>query len=259
MVLNNSERMVAACMLRNHEIFAYAARTWTCAPTMKDFEALKEHLDKLYLDGKLGFSGGRMKSANNISDLWKDINTKEQRRKVGDMTAVAKFVLEAAGVQIIDVPQEKEPGLVSSIAKVRAAAIFDHFRWIWLFLHLDVLAVAKGEGPDTYRGQGEGVDHQPQLCQVQARARARLQRAQGDQREVQESQEEGQARREAERSPPHFFWFYHDTAQRAQKHFALRFLSSLSAKRPNYRRKKDARVKPGNFNPRFQFFNPIFF
>jgi hypothetical protein len=152
MVLNNSERMVAACMLRNHEIFAYAARTWTGAPTMKDFEALKEHLDKLYLDGKLGFSGGRMKSANNISDLWKDTNTKEQRRKVGDMAAVAKFVLEAAGVQIIDVPQEKEPGLVSSIAKVRAAAIFDHFRWIWLFLHLDVLAVAKGEGPDTYRG-----------------------------------------------------------------------------------------------------------
>ena len=124
MVLNSPERMVAACMLRNHEIYAYAARTWTCAPTMKDFEALKEHLDQLYLDGKLGFSGGRMKSANNLSDLWKEINTKEHRRKCSEMTAVAKFVLEAAGVPIIDVPQEKEPGLVSSIAKVRAPSAF---------------------------------------------------------------------------------------------------------------------------------------
>ena len=53
MVLNNSERMVAACMLRNHEIFAYAARTWTCAPTMEEFEAPKVHLGKLYDGGKL--------------------------------------------------------------------------------------------------------------------------------------------------------------------------------------------------------------
>ena len=128
MVLNSPERMVAACMLRNHEIYAYAARTCTCAPTMKDFEAPKEHLDQLYLDGKLGFSGGCMKSANNLSDLWKEINMKEHRRKCSEMTAVAKFVLEAAGVSISDVPQENEPGLVSSIAKVRAAAIFDHFR-----------------------------------------------------------------------------------------------------------------------------------
>jgi hypothetical protein len=124
MVLSNSDSKVAACMLRDHEIFAYAARTWTCAPTMKEFEALKVHLDKLYLDGKLGFPGGRMKRARDISDLWKIIDTEEHRRKVGEMTAVAKFVLEAAGVSIIDVPQEKEPGLVSSIAKVRAPSAF---------------------------------------------------------------------------------------------------------------------------------------
>ena len=124
MVISNSDSTAAACMIRNHEIFAYAARTWTCAPTMKEFEALKVHLDKLYLDGKLGFPGGCMKRPKDISDLWKKINTEEHRRKVGEMTAVAKFVLEAAGVPIIDVPQEKEPGLVSSIAKVRAPSAF---------------------------------------------------------------------------------------------------------------------------------------
>ena len=40
------------------------------------------------------------------------------------MTAVVKFILEPAGVLIIDVPQEKEPGLVSSIAKVQAPSAF---------------------------------------------------------------------------------------------------------------------------------------
>ena len=124
MVLNSSDSKVAACMLRDHKIFAYAARTWTCAPTMKEFEALKVHLGKLYLDGKLGFPGGCMKRPKGISGLWKKINTEEHRRKVGEMTAVATFVLEAAGVSIIDVPQEKEPGLVSSIAKVRAPSAF---------------------------------------------------------------------------------------------------------------------------------------
>ena len=62
-------------MLRNHEIFAYATRTWTCAPMITKFEALKVHLGKLYVSGKLGFPGGRMKRLRDISDLWKIINT----------------------------------------------------------------------------------------------------------------------------------------------------------------------------------------
>ena len=93
----------------DHEIFAYAARTWTCALTMKEFEALKVHLDNLHLDGKLGFPGGRMKRARDISDLRKNINTEGHRREVSEMEAVAKFALEAAGVPITRMRTRQQP------------------------------------------------------------------------------------------------------------------------------------------------------
>ena len=80
-----------------------------------------------------------------------DALTEEHRQKVSEMTAVAKFVLEAAGGSIIDMPQEKEPSLVSLIAKVRAVppGIFGIRSFSWLFDHaVWWFPVAEGEGPD---------------------------------------------------------------------------------------------------------------
>ena len=99
MTISKSERKLGAYILQDQEILAYAARNWTMPPTMKDFEVLKSHLDKLFLDGKLGFSARAFTRAKDISDVWKKtIDTAAHCDKVGEMTAVAKFVLEAAGV-----------------------------------------------------------------------------------------------------------------------------------------------------------------
>ena len=93
------------------------------------------------------------------------------------MTAVVKFVLEPAGVLIIDVPQEKEPGLVSSIAKVYDSeplhAIFDQFVGFGcasqvsqyrFFLFWDMALEPKVCGPT--RDQTSGLASEPQTNNI---------------------------------------------------------------------------------------------